>query len=490
MAKLPNEPVIYEINTWAWLHELSLRHGAAITLAGVPDAEWDAVAAWGADAIWLMGVWERSAAGITIAKANAALMDEFRHALPDLRDEDIIGSAYCIRRYEVDDRIGGRAGLALAREALRRRGVGLILDFVPNHVAPDHPWAFDHPSYFILGDSADLERAPAEFLRVGHSVIARGRDPYFAPWADVAQLNAFDPGLRAASVATLAEIASQCDGVRCDMAMLFMSDIFAQTWGERAGPAPAEEYWTEVIGAVGRSHPDFIWIAEAYWDKEWALQQLGFDYCYDKRLYDRLTNDGPAEVAGHLQADPGYQRGLVRFIENHDEQRAAATFGPARHRAAAVTAATQLGARLFHEGQFEGHPVRLPVFLGRRPVAAPDLKLQAFYRRLLGALRAEPFRAGQWRLCDPAGWADNESAGRLVAWAWVAPAAWALVVVNLSDTPSQGRVALGWDGIAGRTWSLADALSGERYERDGSRMAAEGLHIDLPAWGAHILISQ
>src|SRR5262249_36697057 len=151
--------------------------------------------------------------------------------------------------------------------------------------------------------------------------------------------------------------AEQCDGVRCDMAMLLLSDIFQRTWGERAGAYPAQEYWSEIIQAVRHSHPDFLFMAEAYWDLEWTLQQLGFDYCYDKRLYDRLEHEDANSVRGHLMASLDYQQKLVRFIENHDEPRALAAFPLAKARAAAVTTSTLPGAKLFHEGQFEGRRV-------------------------------------------------------------------------------------------------------------------------------------
>ncbi len=126
-------------------------------------------------------------------------------------------------------------------------------------------------------------------------------------------------------------------------------------------------------------------MAEAYWDLEWELQQQGFDYCYDKRLYDRLEHDTAESVRLHLCADLAYQEKLVRFIENHDEPRAHSVFSPQKERAAAVTIATIPGARLFHEGQFEGRKVRLPVFLGRRPAEPVDPDLRAFYRTLLKA---------------------------------------------------------------------------------------------------------
>jgi len=262
-----------------------------------------------------------------------------------------------------------------------------MVDFVPNHVAPDHPWLTEHPEYFVQGSADDLVADPVGFLAVGGAVIARGRDPYFPPWPDVAQLNGFAPGLRQAAADTLRDIADQADGVRCDMAMLLLNDVFARTWGGRAGAVPEQEYWTEVIGSVRAEHPDFVFAAEAYWDMEWNLQQLGFDYCYDKRLYDRLVHDSPDAIRGHLHADVDYQRRLVRFLENHDEPRAATEFTPAKERAAAVVIATLPGATMWHEGQFVGWRVRLPVFLGRRPVEPVDQELGRFHVDLIGCHR-------------------------------------------------------------------------------------------------------
>ncbi len=258
----------------------------------------------------------------------------------------------------------GPDGLAAARKELAVRGLRLMLDFVPNHVAPDHPWVAAHPEYFIRGTVEDLARAPGDFFEADGAVFACGRDPYFPPWQDVLQLNAFSPALRQAAVRTLHEIADQCDGVRCDMAMLLINRVFEQTWGARAGQAPAGEYWREVIAAVRAHHPGFLFMAEAYWDLEWELQQQGFDYCYDKRLYDRLEHDFAEQIRLHLVADLAYQEKLVRFIENHDEPRAAATFADRKARAAATTILTLPGAKLLHEGQLDGRRVKLPVQLG------------------------------------------------------------------------------------------------------------------------------
>ncbi|HZV81537.1 MAG TPA: alpha-amylase family glycosyl hydrolase, partial [Geobacteraceae bacterium] len=300
MKQWPKYPIIYEINTWAWLHELSRKYVRPVTLATVPSEEWNYLFSLGADAIWFMGVWERSPAGIGVAMQNEGLLEDFSRALHDFSPEDIVGSPYCVRRYVVDDHLGGPDGLAAARNILRERGLRLILDFVPNHVAPDHPWVVEHPEYFIRGDAADLRRDPASFFEAGGNVFACGKDPYFPAWPDVLQLNAFDPGLRQAVIDTVTDIAGQCDGIRCDMAMLMLNNIFERTWGTRAGQRPDGDYWTAVIPAIKRRLPEFRFIAEAYWDLEWELQQQGFDFCYDKKLYDRLEHDSAESIRLHL----------------------------------------------------------------------------------------------------------------------------------------------------------------------------------------------
>ena len=483
----PRRPVIYEIHTWVWLNALSQQYQRALSLGTVPAEEWDALASLNVDAVWLMGVWERSPEGTRMANENADLQADFRHALPDYTVADNVGSAYCVRRYVVDRHLGGPEGLAVARQMLAQRGLRLLLDFVPNHVAPDHPWVFEHPDYFVQGTHEDLVQAPGSFFESDGIVIANGRDPYFAPWPDVAQLNAFSPSLRQAVGQTLNEIAAQCDGMRCDMAMLLINRIFEQTWGGRVGGSPAQEYWREVISAVRSQHPSVLFLAEAYWDLEWELQQLGFDSCYDKRLYDRLERDSAESVRQHLTAGLDYQDRLVRFLENHDEPRAAATFSPAKERAAAVAIMTLPGAKLLYEGQFEGWRVRPPVFLARRPVEAVDAELQAFYHRLLAAVRAAKVREGSWLLCERRGWPDNQSDLNLLAWCWAAGTERYLVVVNLSEQQSQGRVHLPWNDLAGRTWQLKDMLDGERFERDGGEVQSAGLYVNLPAWRWYFL---
>jgi len=475
-------PVIYEINTWVWLGELSRKYQKPICLGTVPEEEWDDIESFGVDAVWFMGVWERSPAGIEISIRNEGLVKDFKRALPDFTPADNVGSPYCVRQYIVDQHLGGPAGLASARRMLRQRGILLVLDFVPNHVAPDHPWAIEHPEYFIQGTADAARNDPASFFQLGEKIFALGRDPYFPSWPDVLQLNAFQPGLRQAVIDTISDIAGQCDGIRCDMAMLMLNRIFHRTWETLAGVEPFGDYWSTTIPVIKRKHPDFQFIAEAYWDLEWELQQQGFDHCYDKKLYDRIEHGDVENVRLHLLADSTYQQKMVRFIENHDEPRAAATFPPGKARAAAVAILTLTGARLLHEGQFEGRKVRLPVFLGRRPDEPVDHDLAAFYGRLLDATNSDVFRNGKWNLCERSGWPDNQSGLNLLCWCWIKEDDRYLVVINFRQDPAQALVHLTWDDLREKQWRLEDVLSGAIYNRSGSEMRDAGLYVDLKPW--------
>ena len=479
------QPYLYEINTWPWLHQLSVEAGRPVDLSTVPDERWAALADAGFDAVWLMGVWTRSAAGAAIALNNEELVESFHAVLADYGPEDVVGSPYCVADYQVDPRLGGRDGLAHSRAALARHGLGLVLDFVPNHVAPDHPWTRTNPELFVRGSSQDLEDDPGSFVAIGGSVLARGRDPYFPAWPDVVQLNAFAPALRAGVIDTLRDIAEQCDGVRCDMAMLMMNGVFAQTWGARVGAPPEQDYWPAVIPAVRQTHPGFRFIAEAYWDLEWALQQQGFDFCYDKRLYDRLVAGDTRQIRPHLSANRQYQQRLVRFIENHDEPRAAAVFDERRQRVAAVAALTQTGARLIHDGQFDGRKVRLPVFLGRYPDEPTDGELSAFYQTLLAALKDPVFRTGTWELCDCTGWPGNDTTANLVTWSWDGDSRW-LIVVNLGDADASGHVHAPWSDLRGGKFTLTDPTTNAVFERTGDDLA-NGLYVLLAPWSWHLL---
>lgn len=471
-------PLIYEINTWAWLTALSRRCNRPITLASIPTEIYDALAAWGFDGIWLMGVWERSPAARELARRPQTLQ-EYRRALPDLKPEDVVGSPYAIHRYVVDSYLGGADGLARCREALSRRGMRLFLDYVPNHVALDHPWLTTHPDALLHGDAKALAADPATFFRGPRGeVVAHGRDPYFPAWSDTAQINAFTAVARDLARSTLEELAAQCDGVRCDMAMLLLNRIFANTWGAAAGPPSQTEFWAEMIPAIKAAHPDFLFLAEAYWETEPELQALGFDYTYDKSLYDRLLEGNLEAVRQALRRPAALQARMTHFIENHDEARAVVAFGPQRSLAAAAVSLLIPGARLLHEGQLAGWRVRTPVQLGRRLEEAADLLIEPFYRALLGEARQAIYHDGLFTLLD----AGDDT----LAFCWTLEDDWRLVVVNAVNRPAHVSVALPDDLLPAGLTSAREALSNANAMLGGESQPNATFDVDVPAFGAQV----
>ena len=487
----PSHPLIYEINTWVWLRRLSSRYQRNITLANVPAAELAELAAWGFDAVWLMGIWHR---GPATRMSALNYLHEYRQALPDVTDADVPGSAYAIRDYQVERQLGGREGLAIFREQLRRLGIKVILDYVPNHVATDHRWTCQHPEYFVRGEGDDLARRPADFFAAdtadgSGAVIARGRDPYFPAWIDTAQLDAFHPGLRGATVDTLVDIGHQCDGVRCDMAMLMMNAVFAETWNRNGGSPPPTEYWQAVIPAVRARHPQMLFMAEVYWDLEHQLLGQGFDYTYDKRLYDRLANGEIGEIKSHLSADLAFLRSNIRFIENHDERRAMEIFGEDRQRPAAALICTLPGATLLHQGQLSGRRIKLPVQINRGAEENSHPLLARFYRRLLNEVRSEVYRAGKWQLRETqAIHSDDHTRANLIAYTWRLGETTRLVIINLSSEWSRARLNLSdWNQLAGKRWRLYDVLSESFSLHSGDALLRHGLLLEVPPCSAQIL---
>ena len=269
-----------------------------------------------------------------------------------------------------------------------------MLDFVPNHMAPDHLWVVEHPDYFVHGSETDLARAPQNYCREqtkdGPLVLAYGRDPYFDGWPDTLQLNYGNSELQHAMIGELQRIAEQCDGVRCDMAMLVLPDVFERTWGIRP-----DLFWPKATASVRARHPNFLFMAEVYWDMEWTMQQQGFDYAYDKRLYDRLREGHARPVREHFLAGLDYQDKLARFLENHDEPRAAATFAPGIHEAAAIITFLSPGMRFFHQ-RVSGTDETYLTHLVRGPIEPINQQIEQFYDRLLKVLRQSVVRDGQW----------------------------------------------------------------------------------------------
>lgn len=487
MNSLPRYPSLYQINTRVWLTALSRTLGRRATLDDIPDTDLDHLAKQGFDWIWFLSVWQTGDAARQISRTNLDWRKEFLATLPDLKDEDIGGSGFAITGYTVHTNLGGDAALARLRERLAKRGLRLLLDFVPNHMAVDHPWVHDHPDYFVSGTELDLAQAPKNYIRIksnkGTLLLAHGRDPYFPGWPDTLQLNYANPALQQAMIDTLVKISGQCDGVRCDMAMLMLPDVFERTWGLKAEP-----FWPRAIQKVDEKSPSFCFMAEVYWDLEWTLQQQGFNYTYDKRLYDRLEHRQTRLIREHLCADINYQNKMVRFLENHDEPRAAITFPHGVHQAAAVITFLSPGLRFFHQGQLEGKLKRISPHLVRGPEEPVDSQTFQMYQRLLDVLKHRTVRDGTWQLLNcTSAWPGNESWDYFIAYAWNDQMGQRLVVaVNYSPQPAQCFVKLPLNDLANKQWCLQDLMSVAKYERDGNDLLSRGLFLDVQAWQSHV----
>ena len=490
-------PVLYALDARAWLDRLSRRHRRRVRLGDVPDEAVAAITGTGCDLVWLLGVWRTGPLSRRMARARSEIEREGRAVLADFEPDDVTGSPFAVAAYEVSPGLGGEDGLARLRARLARDGIGLVLDFVPNHTGLDHPWLRVHPDWYVQGDGDRADAAPADWFQIRSGgrdwVIAHGRDPYFPGWPDTAQLDYRVPELREAMSDTLRAIASRCDGVRADMAMLLLEDVFRATWAERSKPprdgdAPAGEFWWHAMRSVRESYPGFVMIAEAYWGLEYDLQRLGFDYTYDKTLLDRLRAGDGRGAAAHLRADPEYQRHSVRFLENQDEPRAAAVFDPARLGAAALVTATVPGMLFLHDGQLEGARLRAPVELRRRPIEEPDPSLEEFYRCLLEAIGGTAFRRGTPIHLEPRStWTGDPSHEAFVAWLWVAAGgSMRLAVANLGAQRGRCFLPIVAPEFAGRTVVFDDLLSDARYERDGGEVLDRGLFLDMPAGGYHL----
>lgn len=490
-------PTVLQVSARLLLEELGARLGRRATFDDIDDEDIRYAASRGFDWVWLMGVWQNSEAGRQVSLQAKELRSSYREVLPDFTDADVCGSPFAVERYTVHRDFGDDEALARLRERMHRSGLKLMLDFVPNHTALNHRWTQEHPEYFIGGTDDDLRRDPSSYVRVdgaaGKRVFAHGRDPYFPAWIDTLQLNYRHGGLRAAMTRELLGTANRCDGLRCDMAMLLLPHVFRRTWAERSTPsdgsAPVDSpFWPEAIASVRTAHPEFLLLAESYWNLEATLQLQGFDFTYDKTLYDRLRQGDVDSIREHLSGEDAFQRKCARFLENHDEPRAAAVFEQDVHEAAAVITYAAPGLRLFQDGQLDGRRTRASVHLARRTRESSNPVIRTFYGQLLACLKRSELRHGTWRLLErrPA-WSGNPTFKNFFAYQWRDAEdrrLWA--VVNFGATQGQCYVSFGDDNLRNREFLLRDQMSRAWYQRDGNDLAERGLFLDMPAWGYHL----
>ena len=492
---LRSNPHLIEINTRLWLKQLRVKYSLPeMTLSSVPDDEWQELRHLGFDIIWLVGVWEPSPESERIAREDKALLSDLKNLPPGFGQEAVGASPYSVHWYRLNAALGFEWELKALKEKLNSMGMKLMVDLVSNHTSRDNPYIKERPDCFINGSEEDFKSHPDWFFELQDGekkrYIAYGRDPNFPAWTDSAQLNYFNPATCERMLSVLMRIADMADGVRCDMVMLTLNEIHETTWGwllSRGGyQRPKAEFWEGAIRAVKEKYPEFVFLAEVYWGLEWRVQQIGFDYTYDKGTYDRLRFHGPQELRGHLRAEKLYQKRSARFIDNHDEQPSLSAFGRQKSMAAAVVVSTIKGLRFYNDNQLEGIKVRVPLQLNELYERVPDQEVKKFYAKLLKITDHPAFHGGEWALldvrpCDQ----ENTTNANMLSWSWAQRRTLKVVVVNYSPEASCGVVNVNIKS-EGETTALFEELS-DRFFSFKSEELSGGLRLQqMPPYTAYI----
>ena len=353
-ALIPNN--IYQILTRPWLKQFG-------NINNVPIDYWQDLKSKEMEYIWLTGLWQVPENGKNLAM-SAPAVELYKQILPDFTESDVDGSPFAIENYTVDSKIGTFEDIRNLKQKLNSLGLKLILDFIPNH--------------FSLVSSL-VDSNPELFVTDNQGVIQNGKDPYTGSWIDTAQLDYSKDATRKFMQGKLMELIDICDGVRCDMAMLMLNSIFNQTWGKDM--SNKNEFWHETITEIKKTRPNFVFIAECYWNLEIELINQGFDYVYNKSLLDALIRNDDVQLQQNLTTFP-LESG-VHFLENHDEPRSASIFDLERLKHAATLLNSLPGLKLYLDGQFEGRKIKLPIQLNRFPKEENNTEVQNFYKRLL-----------------------------------------------------------------------------------------------------------
>ncbi|MCB0686731.1 MAG: hypothetical protein KDC53_09400 [Saprospiraceae bacterium] len=462
-------PSVYEINTRLWLKKF----GEGATFSAIPDQYWIDLKEKGIDYIWLMGIWMTTPSSVAKHCFHPDLVNEYSRVSVNWRPSDIVGSPYAIEDYIVNPSLGSLNDLNKLKNQINEIGLRLILDFIPNHFNGDSALIETHPEIFLQVTEEQYRQDQFTYFKRGNKFFAHGKDPYFPAWTDTVQLDYASEKTHEFMIKRLSHISAFCDGVRCDMAMLILPEIFSRTWNMVPLRQNSNNFWVNATAAIKEQKKDFLFIAEAYWDTEWSLYQMGFDYTYDKKMLDFVERNQIDDLRRHLTGDSEYQNQTVRFIENHDESRSLTALGETKVKPAAVLFCTLPGMRLHYDGQWSGERIRYPVQMGTyfSSLSCPcpiqthlDVSSQpcsctaAFYEQLLNITKDEIFKKGTWKLLQP------EAMGhQLIVMQWTYQMRIIIVAINLGLNLEETTITQppGWN--ANRVVDLLSNRSNPNY---------------------------
>ncbi len=394
---MPNVVMIAK-TTLVWLDQLSRRYGREIrTLDRIPDEELDLLAARGINSLWLIGLWERSAASARI---------KVRCGNPEAA-----ASAYSLFDYEIAGELGSWPALEKLREKAGLRGLRLAADMVPNHTGIDSAWVRERPDLFMRrGDCPfpnysfngenlsqdgrtgiwlddhyyDRTDAAVVFKRVDFDsgrtdYIYHGNDGTGLPWSDTAQLDFLNPATREAVKERILHVAKNFPIIRFDAAMVLAKKSFRRLWYPEPGqggdvPSRAEsaisredfdraypeEFWREVVDLCAREASDTLLLAEAFWMMEgYFVRTLGMHRVYNSAFMNMLKKEENAKyretIRNTQEFDKDILKRFVNFMNNPDEETAIAQFGNGdKYFGVCTMMATMPGLPMFGHGQIEG----------------------------------------------------------------------------------------------------------------------------------------
>ncbi|MCK4754587.1 MAG: alpha-amylase, partial [Calditrichia bacterium] len=385
-------------STYVWLDQLSKKYSRSIkTLAQIPDEELDLLARRGFNALWLIGLWERSTASQKIKQICG--------------NPEAVSSAYSLYDYTIAQDLGGDEEYKNLQNRAWSKGIRLASDMVPNHTGIYSKWVIEHPHWYIQADNPvfpgynftgpDLSEddrvsiyiedgywnrsdAAVLFKRIDNhtgstTFIFHGNDGTSMPWNDTAQLNYLIPEVREAVIQTILHVARKFPIIRLDAAMTLAKKHFQRLWfpqpgsggdiPSRAGFAMTKEqfdnvfpveFWREVVDRVAQEVPDTLLLAEAFWMMEgYFVRTLGMHRVYNSAFMHMLKNEDNQNyrqaIKNVMDFNPEIMKRYVNFMNNPDEETATAQFGrDDKYFGVCTLMATLPGLPMFGHGQIEG----------------------------------------------------------------------------------------------------------------------------------------
>ncbi len=385
-------------STYVWMDQLSKKYSRHIrTLADIPDEELDLLASRGFNALWLIGLWERSPASQKIKQICG--------------NPEAVSSAYSLYDYTIASDLGGEEDYKNLQGRAWKRGIRVASDMVPNHTGIYSKWVIEHPHWYIQADNPvfpgynftgpnlseddrvsifiedgywNRSDAAVLFKRVDNytgsvTYIYHGNDGTSMPWNDTAQLNYLLPEVREAVIQTILHVARKFPIIRLDAAMTLAKKHFQRLWfpqpgsggdiSSRAGFALTREqfdqmfpveFWREVVDRVAQEVPDTLLLAEAFWMMEgYFVRTLGMHRVYNSAFMNMLKNEDNQNyrlaIKNVMDFNPEIMKRYVNFMNNPDEETAIAQFGKDdKYFGVCTLMATLPGLPMFGHGQIEG----------------------------------------------------------------------------------------------------------------------------------------